>query len=233
MQIKLKRYFLREQPSGTALDYIEPWPQVQKDPEVKTLTIDQCMTGQKDRAGQPVKKPTEMTANNEILLEPMRYFVCDNSHEHATPTGEELHRTQVYTWKLCKAIVTGIENLRQKVRHVKAYPAATTGTEEEPSDKTSNQLSSRKRWACPACEANLRGASPAHTRVLGDCKYKTTEPRPWTCPVCAHWENTYRNPRATTPGHTNIEGQCRFPVIAPPKSFTSSLSERANIRRKP
>ena len=58
-QIQLGRYFLREQPVGTWIDQIEPWPKVQTYEIVVTQNMDQCMAGTEDDYGRPVQKPTE------------------------------------------------------------------------------------------------------------------------------------------------------------------------------
>ena len=88
--MQLGRFFLREQPAGTWIDYIHPWLEVQKDPKVKAQTMDQCMVGWKDDYEQEVKKPTEWTSNNETLVKPMRRFSCNGQHDHAHPNGKAL-----------------------------------------------------------------------------------------------------------------------------------------------
>ena len=94
--MQLGRYFLREQPSGTWIDYIEPWPKNVNSKDVVTQSMDQCMSGCRAADGTPVKQPTEWTANHELLVKPMRKFVCDGSHEHAHPTGKELERLKLH-----------------------------------------------------------------------------------------------------------------------------------------
>ena len=44
LQMKLNRFFLREQPAGSLLDsYVNGWSEVQKHPEVMTIHMDQCL----------------------------------------------------------------------------------------------------------------------------------------------------------------------------------------------
>ena len=76
--MKNGRYFLREQPEGTWIDNIEPWPKVVCDPTVVSQMMDQCMTGQQvDTISdweEPVKKATEWTANSETFVAPIRKY---------------------------------------------------------------------------------------------------------------------------------------------------------------
>ena len=116
-QIQLGRDFLRAQPSGTWIDHIEPWPQVVSHDDVVIQGMDQCMAGCKTTDGTPVKKPTEWTANSEILLKPFRKFMCDYSHRHAHPTGAELEKLKLYPWKLVGAAVQGIQDLKKYLTH--------------------------------------------------------------------------------------------------------------------
>ena len=56
-QMSLKRFFLREQPVGTWIDDIDPWPKVRSDPSVTAQNMDQCMAGAVDGEGLPVMNP--------------------------------------------------------------------------------------------------------------------------------------------------------------------------------
>ena len=115
LQIELGRYFLREQPNGTRLSEIDPWPQVHEDPAVLSITMDQCMAGCRDPVtGFYVKKSTQWLANNDELLRPLETYQCDRSHQHAHPTGKALESLKVYPWQICDAVVTGIERLKKK-----------------------------------------------------------------------------------------------------------------------
>ena len=81
-QMELGRYFLREQPAGTQLDHIAPWPEVQSHESVMTQLMDQCMAGAQDDQGRPVQKTTEWTSNSPVLLRPFQQFNCNQSHVH-------------------------------------------------------------------------------------------------------------------------------------------------------
>ena len=132
-QAKHERYWIREQPSGTTIDDIEPWPAVWKYGNTVGIIIDQCAAGAVDSHQMPVQKPTEMTANEETLLRPLERMKCNRQHEHGTPTGKALERMRVYPWPLCTAIVKGILMLKTKLkRHARAhsYPSVGVGPDE-------------------------------------------------------------------------------------------------------
>ena len=76
--------------------------------------MDQCMSGCKTTDGTPVKKPTEWTSNHELLVKPMRKFMCDGSHQHAHPTGKTLERLKLYSWKLRGSVVDGTQALKNE-----------------------------------------------------------------------------------------------------------------------
>jgi hypothetical protein len=74
-QMELNRYWLREQPTGTWIDEIEPWSRVAKHKDVIHVLHDQCMTGLVDDMLCPVQKTTEWSSNTEILLEPTMRWI--------------------------------------------------------------------------------------------------------------------------------------------------------------
>ena len=67
LQLSHRRHFLREQPKGTRLNTIDPWPKVLENESVLSMLIDQCMAGQKDEWNDPAKKMTELTASDGEL----------------------------------------------------------------------------------------------------------------------------------------------------------------------
>jgi len=215
MQMRLGRFFLREQPAGTFLDYVDPWPQVQANESVMTCLSDQCMAGAIDEYKVPVQKKTEFTANDLSLLKPLERLICNGAHQHATPTGKALEKLKVYPWKLCGVIVNGIQALKLSLQtsymldgvHGNVHPILpTVGTQGDPPDVP---VSTKKIITCPACEACLRKESDMHTRGQG-CKYPHVMPKPWQCPACKSMEERYRNPQARDPGHTYEPRKCRF-----------------------
>ena len=107
-QMSLKRFFLREQPVGTWIDDIDPWPKVRSDPSVTAQNMDQCMAGAADDDGWPVMKPTQWLANSPALTLPVQKFKWDGLHDHSSPPGKALEKLKVYPWRLCVPVVTGI-----------------------------------------------------------------------------------------------------------------------------
>merc|ERR1712155_70424 len=60
--------FVNEQPVGSTLYEVEPWPQVLEHPKVIGESFDQCQLGQKNSNGDPVKKPTQLVASDSDLV---------------------------------------------------------------------------------------------------------------------------------------------------------------------
>ena len=237
-QMRLGRYFLREQPAGSKLDGVEPWPAVQDHESVKTVLMDQCMAGAKDEQGYPVRKITEWTSNSEILLKPFAKCVCDNSHIHGTPTGKALEKMKLYSWKLCGIVVDGIQAIKQAVKSqavltacqsTSSYPVTSTGT--EPSDEPPVRVP-HKGLGCPACNNSLRRDSPQHTRNPKTCRQSHVKPQYWSCPACV--DDKGRNPRLSDPGHTFQAGECRFVGRGPkPREGAHPREPRATATTHP
>ena len=88
--------FLSEQPQGSTLYNIKPWPAVAGHVRAVKCIVHQCMAGQVDKHELPVQKPTEVWASDPILLKPLLPLVCTHQpHEHGC----------VHT-DLCKGIPT-------------------------------------------------------------------------------------------------------------------------------
>ena len=108
------------------------WPlaKLKSDPSVTVQNMDQCMAGAEDDNGWPVMKPTQWMANSPTLTLPMQKFKCDGRRYHSSPLGKALEKLKVHPWRLCGAVVAGIQHLKEEcdrgtVIH-SIYPA--TGT---------------------------------------------------------------------------------------------------------
>ena len=131
-------FFLREQPSGTWIDEIPPWTALAKRKVTRKAIMDQCCTGLCDSYGTPIKKPTEMMANYEAILQPFRSQVCAGYHKHATLCNKELTTAAQYTRKMQSLIVdavkiakdvfaTGRDPFQDRPRHVHTYVTNSAG----------------------------------------------------------------------------------------------------------
>eukprot|EP00959_Pyramimonas_sp_CCMP1952_P111146 2325020-Pyramimonas_sp.AAC.1 len=49
----------------------------------ETVHIDQCATGLQDTAGEHIKKPTNITSNDETIVKPFERLKCNGQHVHA------------------------------------------------------------------------------------------------------------------------------------------------------
>ena len=215
-QIKKGRYFLREQPAGTWIDHIAPWPEVQKYEDVITQTMDQCMAGCVDAKGVPVRKMTEWVTNDEDLIYYLAKFVCNYTHEHSHPTGKELEKLKLYPWKMCSAVVSGIQRLKNSLSKQRMYPATGTDMTGDPGNRIP-----KGGGGCAACHFGLRADSPRHTRVPMKCLHVDTPSVIYGCPTCDNYEFD-RNPRNADHGHTRKAGECRFADRPEPSSSSSS-----------
>ena len=194
LQMELKRYWMREQPVGTWIDEISPWPQVHAHEEVIAHNMDQCMAGARDKFGKPVKKPTEWTANSPMLLQPLQKFKCNHRPEdHGHPTGSDLEVFKVYPWRLCEAVIDGVEKLKYSTRRTEgwltevmsSYPTASTNTDPDlPEDEPRRGSTVKDEpWQCQACQG-------------------IKQPRPyirdWKMPICKPESGSIPE---RTPGH--------------------------------
>ena len=97
-QVKLGRYYLREQP-GTWLDQILLWDELQRETEQHQKCVPQCDAGLVDEDNRPVEKMTECRSNDETLLQPFDALVCyKQPWEHGHPTGRYLELLKHYLW---------------------------------------------------------------------------------------------------------------------------------------
>ena len=60
--------YVNEQPVGSSMYEVVPWPKVCAHPRFCKETFDQCQLGQRNSKGQPVKKSTELRASDPDLL---------------------------------------------------------------------------------------------------------------------------------------------------------------------
>ena len=210
-QMRMNRYFMREQPAGTQIDEIDPWPDVVADDTVESLHMDQCAAGAIDDDGAYVQKRTKWTSNSQTLLKPMVPLQCDGTHIHGTPCNRALEKLKVYPWKLCHAVVTGVKLLKAELAR-SIYPTTSTGTATDntpPVPPVPPEIP-HGGLGCGACNANMRRESPQHTRDPHTCKQSRIASKPYECPVCASREARYSHPRVNDPGHTLERDKCRF-----------------------
>ena len=115
--------FVNEQPNASWMYEEHPWPSVLSREDVSWRTFHQCMTGQKGETGLPMHKPTALVSNEIILLNSVKRFICDGSHEHDRATGEALSRARLWTWPLANAIATAVVKVCKLARS-KPYSAS-------------------------------------------------------------------------------------------------------------
>ena len=60
--------FVNEQPVGSSMYLVHPWPEVLRHPRKTSVKFDQCQLGQRNSNREPVKKPTELIGSGPDLL---------------------------------------------------------------------------------------------------------------------------------------------------------------------
>jgi len=119
IQSSSKRHWLVEQPRGSAMFRLPEWVKIDRHLRPAKVIFDQCMAGQIGRKTHlPIKKPTECWASSELLVEGLRKFQCDGSHQHANlgskVSGVPTERAaEAATWPqgMCNAIAAGVIRL--------------------------------------------------------------------------------------------------------------------------
>ena len=197
-QIKKRRAYLREQPRGTWVDQVEPWPEVLADPNCQKQCFDQCTTGAVNSWKEPVRKSTEMMSNRSEMLTPFKPYQCKGDHVHGQATGKDLKLLQHYTPTICNLVVDGLVLLKRALRSEGAFPTSETGS--GPSDPdpppaalppiisepvrpytqqpTDDQLRNRPKqggFGCQACRMKLFKENVRHTRNPDTCTQKWTD----------------------------------------------------------
>lgn len=185
-QLKAGRHFFSEHPAGSEMYQLRPWHMLSNDPRVVWANVDMCAAGLRgQRTGHYIKKPSELWASHELLLSPLRHFVCNGCHKHEPIEGSNSHEARSWTWQFASALASGIAALTRHVidhkqfAHVvhQSFPAG----EEE---RQTRRRSVRTDWECPGCYGNLSRQDPRHTRHRLQCKWPDVASSDVTCPGC-------------------------------------------------
>jgi len=180
------------------------------------------MAGCVDSKGVPVRKMTEWVTNSEDLIYYLAKFVCNCIHEHSHPTGKEPEKLKLYPWKMCGAVVSGIQRLKDNMSKQTMYPNVSTDMKDDLGDGVPRiDRPPRIGGGCIACEYCLRSDSPRHTREPMKCIQSRVAPVVTGCPACDNYEFD-RNPKNTDQGHSRKAGECRFASRPEPSSSSSS-----------
>ena len=68
-------------------------------------------------------------------------------------------------------------------RHQHLYPEIAAGPDSDPTDAA--EATQAEAWRkCDGCRWRVRRDDPAHTRVVGECKYPHDTTETWNCPGC-------------------------------------------------
>ena len=132
-----------------------------------------------DDDGWPVMKSIQLLANSPALTLPIQKFKCDGLHYHSSPTGKALEKLKVYPWRLCGAVVTGIQHLKEECARGtmihSIYLTIGTGDIDVNAPVQPPKMTVRG-LGCPACHSALRKDSPMHTRNRANWYYPDIKP---------------------------------------------------------
>ena len=111
--------FVNEQPTGSYLYEVDPWPSVLKDPRVCSTIFDQCQLGQCNSRGQHVKKSTQLVASHDDLLYYFHGLKCGRFPKqckgvHAALTGQEAYKARIWPWAFARRMAWGIVRLMKR-----------------------------------------------------------------------------------------------------------------------
>ena len=101
--------YVNEQPAGSSMYGVVPWPQVCAHPRCCKELFDQCKLGQRDSKGQPVKKSTELRAFAPDLLYYFKGLKCGRFPKqcngvHVGLTGHEAYRARIWPWAFAQRL---------------------------------------------------------------------------------------------------------------------------------
>ena len=107
--------FLHEHPMAASSWQLPCIQEVMAAKGVRRVAADQCQFGSVDEAGSPVKKPTYFLGNSEFIMDALSkrcsgtYGCCSNGSRHAWCTGKTARRAAIYPFRLCRAILRGLQ----------------------------------------------------------------------------------------------------------------------------
>ena len=189
------RYFLREQPAATWVDDIAPWNKLIQGEHVVKIIMGQCATGLKDSHCVLIKKPTEMMANDQSLLEPFARLRCSDNHENAVVSNTELAAAAQYTPQMQLAIVKAVRIAKSLPKHgnmqnAQAYVINSVGFDLDdptlPRHSRNNEIIRPPPggFGCTGCADNNFKEAPTQSRDPRTCRWFDVDPIYWKCPSC-------------------------------------------------
>ena len=105
------RFYFNEHPERSLLYERPKWVELASRPTARWAVIQQCKLGLvAPRSGLPVRKSTDVRANDERLLWRLRRFVCcgdSRCPEHHIIDGSISQSTQIWPWKFAEKIADG------------------------------------------------------------------------------------------------------------------------------
>ena len=92
--------YVNEQPVGSSMYEVVPWPKACAHPRFYKEAFDQCQLGQRNLGGQPVKKSTELRASDPDLLHYFKGLKCGRFPKQCNGVHVELTCHETYTARI-------------------------------------------------------------------------------------------------------------------------------------
>ena len=137
------------------------WTCYVRDLDLHPVLVDGCATGFTDKHGTPLYKPWLIAVSSASLVEELKNFRCDKSHEHGKIAGDLLTaKTSYYPRALCEAIHRGLD-AHEFHRQAGDIPAATA----EAGIWNPLALSSAAATVCESEASNRNPLTPSSAAV--------------------------------------------------------------------
>eukprot|EP00971_Amphidinium_carterae_P326242 6456928-Amphidinium_carterae.1 len=227
-----------EQPAGSRLWHLDPWPRVLAHKDTSMVRLDQCRLGQAVN-GIPAKKPTVLVSNCPEILFQFEGQTCHGHHSHhADLSGGRCSSCQIWPWAMCRRILAGIAQLKKRQARGASYafPTSAAGSSSSasaahppagPPPPAPPGLSRADQYAqstCPACRGRQSKYDPRHSRIPGDCLHPdvVTELR---CPGCLAGKPRWHEL------HSLVPSECRWAIAAVRRAVEQHTRRRHDVPR--
>ena len=211
--------WLNEQSCTSTLYIHDPWPKVRAHPRTVVARFDQCQMGAQTEQGEKYKRENRAWASDYDLVYYVDGLVCGTipsacNGQHIELRGENLSKSQVWTWGLATRLAWGIARLVQRRRwQGRNYFTSDTQhlffpSHEGGASGSGQSAGTRAFSECPGCRRNKPADHVDHSRIDGQCRFPRVASREYLCPGCL------RNKPMSDPSHTN-DDQCRNPFRRP------------------
>ena len=203
--------WLLEQPVGSDMMSVEPWPKIMKDDRTRQVIFDQCQCGAKAREGHHIKKPTRATASCDDLLYYLQGLQCGSTKmctgQHLTLTGKRADDARIWPWMLARRVAWGIMRRSAGRRAESATAGGDAFATTLPCVPGANRIAEddadiddASSYVLGANQASMTTPSGFYPARAGGADDRTVS----SCPGCA------RHRPQDHEQHSRVQGVCRY-----------------------